>query len=63
MADDKSKRDKRDRSRVAGGEDYEVRYLAKEAGITPEQARQLIKAYGNDRETLMKAAKGLASKP
>lgn len=60
MADDKSKTGKQDRDRVAGGQDYEVQHLAKEAGVTPEQARQLIKAYGNDRENLMKAAKGLA---
>ncbi len=61
MADDKSMIGKQDRDRVAGGQDYEVQYLAKETGVTPEQARQLIKAYGNDREKLMKAAKGLAS--
>jgi hypothetical protein len=60
MADDKSKAGKQDRDRVAGSEDYEVQYLAKEAGVTPEQARQLIRAYGNDREKLMQAAKGLA---
>lgn len=61
MADDKSKTGKQDRDRAAGGRDYEVQHLAKDAGITPEQARQLIQAYGNDREKLMKAAKGLAS--
>ncbi|TKB28976.1 MAG: DUF3606 domain-containing protein, partial [Mesorhizobium sp.] len=38
MADDKTKTDSRDRSRVAGGEDYEVRHFAEEAGITPDQA-------------------------
>lgn len=27
MADDKSKTDKQDRDRVAGGQDYEARYL------------------------------------
>jgi len=42
---------------VAGGEDYEVQHLANESGVTLEQARELIKAYGNDRETLMRAAK------
>ena len=62
MADDKTKTGKQDRDRVAGGQDYEVQYLAKEAGVTPEQARQLISAYGNDREKLMKAAKGLAGR-
>jgi len=60
MPDDKSKTDKRDRLRVAGGEDYEVRYLADKAGITQEQARELIKRYGNNREVLMEHARNLA---
>ena len=59
MADDKSKTDMRDRSRVAGEEDYEIAYLSEKAGITREQARELIKRYGNNRETLMKHAKNL----
>ncbi|RLP26325.1 DUF3606 domain-containing protein [Mesorhizobium sp. YM1C-6-2] len=61
MADDKSKTGQQDRDRVAGGQDYEVQHLAKETGVTLEQALQLIRAYGNDREKLMKAAKGLAN--
>ena len=59
MPDDKSKTDNRDRMRVAGGEDYEVDYLVEKAGITRNQARDLIKRYGNDRETLMKHARNL----
>ena len=46
MADDKSKTDNRDRSKVAAGEDYEVRHFAGEAGITVEQAITLIKRHG-----------------
>ena len=60
MADDKSKQDKRDRSRVAGDEDYEVRHFAQEAGISMDQARDLIARYGNDRATLMREARKLA---
>jgi hypothetical protein len=41
MADDKTKRDFRDRDRVAGSEDYEVEYFAKKAGITVQQAKEL----------------------
>ena len=59
MADDKSKTDNRDRSRVAAGEDYEIDYLVKQAGITHGQARELVKRYGNNRETLMKHARNL----
>jgi len=36
MADDKSKRDSRDRDRVSADDDYEVQYLAKKAGLTPQ---------------------------
>lgn len=57
MTDDKSKRDNRDRSQVAGGEDYEVQYLAEQSGITAKQARTLVRRYGNDREKLMAEAK------
>jgi len=60
MADDKTKTGEQDRDRVAGGQDYEAQHLANEAGVTPDKARDLIKAYGNDREKLMQAAKSLA---
>ena len=60
MPDDKSKTDSRDRMRVAGGQDYEVDHLVSEAGITREQALELIKRYGNDRQTLMQHARNLA---
>ncbi|TIU94112.1 MAG: DUF3606 domain-containing protein, partial [Mesorhizobium sp.] len=52
MPDDKTKTDDRDRSQVAGDEDYEVRHFAEEAGITPDQARTLIKRHGTDRKVL-----------
>lgn len=59
MADDKTKTDSRDRSRMAGGEDYEVRHFAEEAGITPEQARTLIKRHGADRKVLNEIAESI----
>jgi hypothetical protein len=40
MADDKTNTGKADRSRVAGGEGYEVSYFARKHGITTEQARE-----------------------
>jgi hypothetical protein len=61
MPDHKSKTGSADRARVAGGQDYEVQYLTEHTGISRERALELIKAYGNDRSTLLKAAKGLAS--
>ena len=46
MADDPNKQDGRDRSKVAGDQDYEVQYFAKANGVTPDQARELIETYG-----------------
>jgi hypothetical protein len=56
MADDKSKRGGADRRRVAAGEGYEVNYFARKHGITKQQAEDLIKKVGNDREKLNAAA-------
>lgn len=56
MSDDKSNADGRDRSRVAGGEDYEVQYFASKHGISSDQARKLIERIGNDRAALDDAA-------
>jgi hypothetical protein len=62
MADDKTKRDFRDRDRVAGSEDYEVEYFAKKAGITVQQAKELRANHGNDRATLEPEAKALGKR-
>jgi hypothetical protein len=56
MPDNKSKRGKPDRSRVAGEEPYEVAYFAKKHEITQDQARRLIRILGNDRAKLDAAA-------
>ena len=59
MTDDKSKRGGVDRKRVAAGEGYEVDYFARKHGLSPEEARELIKQIGNDREKLNAAAEKL----
>lgn len=59
MADDKTKRGGADRRTVAAGEGYEVGYFAKKHGITRDQAQDLIKNVGNDREKLNAAAQKL----
>jgi Protein of unknown function (DUF3606) len=56
MPDDKANRGGADRSRVAGGETYEVEYFAKKHGISVAQAEALIKEHGNSREKLDAAA-------
>ncbi len=59
MADDKTKRGGADRGRVAAGEGYEVGYFAKKHGISRDQAQDLIKRVGNDRDKLNAAAQKL----
>jgi hypothetical protein len=56
MPDDKSKVDAKDRSQVAGDEDYEVRYFAERNGISVQEARTLIERFGNDRKELERRA-------
>ncbi|MER9370358.1 DUF3606 domain-containing protein [Mesorhizobium sp. M0618] len=62
MGDDKSKRDFHDRDRVSGDQEYEVGYLASKFQLTIPEVRELIKKYGNDRETLEREAKALGSR-
>ena len=59
MGDDPRKEDNRDRSRVSGSEEYEVRYFADENGISMDQVRELIRKRGGDRETLNREAQKL----
>jgi hypothetical protein len=62
MADDRTNVGNQDRSRVAGEEGYEVEYFAQKHGITPDQARDLIRQHGNNRETLDREAQKLKHK-
>ena len=50
------------RREVAAGEPYEVGYFAKKHDITRDQARELIRRIGNDREKLNAAASRLFRK-
>jgi uncharacterized protein DUF3606 len=46
-----------DRSRVAGDQDYEVRYVAEKYGLSVDQVKKLIARVGNDREKIEAAAR------
>lgn len=59
MADDRSNRGGRDRSRVAAGQGYELGYFARKHGISRDDARKLIDRVGNDRTKLNAAAEKL----
>ncbi|MFI0847192.1 DUF3606 domain-containing protein [Mesorhizobium sp. IMUNJ 23232] len=59
MADDKSKQDNRDRSQVAGDQEWEVGYVASKFGLSTDQVRELIDRFGNDRNVIEREAEKL----
>jgi len=50
MADNTDLRGGQDRSRVAGGEDYEVRYISEKMGVSEKEVREAIEKVGNNRD-------------
>ena len=54
MADDKSKRSGPDRSKINMSEDYEVKYWAKELGITRDELQKVIDKVGNSAAAVRK---------
>ncbi|RYY97073.1 MAG: DUF3606 domain-containing protein [Chitinophagaceae bacterium] len=58
MADNKNERGGRDRSRVAGNEEYEVRHLSEKYNVSAEEVRRLIKEVGNSREKIEERLRG-----
>ena len=57
MSKDNNEIDCRDR-----GERDKVLGIVKECGVTADQARDLLRAYGNNHDALVSAAKTLATK-
>ena len=49
MAKQSSRSRKQDRARVAGGQDYEVRYEAKKTSKSKKQVKRAVKSAGNSR--------------
>lgn len=59
MADNKAKRDGRDRSKVSGSENYEIQYFKNKMGVSSQAVAGAIRATGsNDRKVLEKYLKG-----
>ena len=46
---------KQDRTRVAGGQDYEVRYEAKKKGRSSAAVKKAVKEVGNSRKRVDRA--------
>jgi hypothetical protein len=57
------KRAKRRRSRVAKGEDFEVKHLSETTNLSQSQARLLLRRHGNDWPKLKEVAKSFEDKP
>jgi hypothetical protein len=49
---------KQDRARVAGGQDYEVRYEAKKSGRSKAAVKKAVKKVGNSRKRVEKRLVG-----
>lgn len=52
MADDKMLRSAQDRSRIALGEAYEVRYWTEKFGISKDRLEEAVKAVGNSADAV-----------
>jgi hypothetical protein len=52
MADDKTNRGPRDRTRIAMGEDYEVDYWTGKFGVSRERLQQAVDAAGNSADAV-----------
>ena len=48
-----------DRARVAGGQDYEVRYEAKKTGASTDEVKDAVKSEGNSRRKVEQKFRGL----
>jgi AraC-like DNA-binding protein len=55
MADDKTKRARRDAARNNIHEDYEVRHWTKELGVTKAELEGLVKEYGTSAKKVREA--------
>ena len=54
MPDDLSKRGGTDRSRIALGEEHEVRYWTEKLGVSREELERAVKAVGNSPDRVRK---------
>ena len=58
MADDKTLRAPQDSSRIAMGEDYEVRYWAGKFGVSRDALQKAVDAVGNSAAAVEKHLRG-----
>jgi hypothetical protein len=54
MADNNAKRGQPDRSKINMHEDYEVKYWAKELGVTRDELQRIVNRVGNSAAAVRK---------
>lgn len=54
MADDRTLRAPQDSSRIAMGEDYEVRYWTEKFGVSQERLQEAVDSVGNSADAVAK---------
>ena len=62
MSDDTSKRGPADRSRVALGEEHEVRYWTRELGASREELEEAVKSVGHSADKVREHLRGSKNK-
>ena len=60
---DRTKTSIREHMRKTRARFYELDHLVEKTGVTQAQARELIKRYGNNRQTLLMHARSLSGPP
>lgn len=63
MPDDKTDPGAQDRARVGGGQDHEVQHFAERYGLTPDEAREIIREAGPSREKAEELAQRRVGRP
>lgn len=58
MSDDKNERRPQDSSRIAMGEDYEVRYWTDKFGVSKERLQQAVDQVGNSAKAVEEHLRG-----
>lgn len=61
MSDDMNKRGSQDRSRIALGEEHEVKYWTQSLGVSREELEEAVKSVGNSADKVRQHLEGKSS--
>lgn len=63
MPEDKTDPGAQDRAHVGGGQDYQMQHFAERYGLTPDEAREIIREAGPSREKAEELAQRRVGRP